>query len=146
VTEEDAASDGERQGERQRQAHRGEVGRVGDDRRGSGRAAHRHGQGEVDQERPERHERPALAKGRGDGLRTAAAAREAADELVIGRRDHHDDRDDHSHRGDQAPGLAVERPLRGLDRVGDRRDGVRHHGEGEGDEEVQATQPQAGRC
>jgi hypothetical protein len=61
----------------------------------------------------------------------AAALRVAGDLLVVVDDDKHHDHDDQAHRGQQQREVRAQGMQRGLDGVGDRRDLVGHHGEGE---------------
>jgi hypothetical protein len=54
---------------------------------------------------------------------------------VVGGGDDRDGGYDQGHRREEVDEVPVELVQRGLDRVGDRRNGVRHHREGKGDEE-----------
>ncbi len=135
VAEPGQAGNGYEEHEVERDAHRRKVRDVGDQRAAAGGDRDRDRQREVDDQRADWQERGGLAEGLARGLRGAAALREHGDELPVVERDERDDRDHQTHRRDQQLEVPVERPQRRLDRIGDRRNGIGHHREGEGEEE-----------
>lgn len=128
-------SNQDEQTKRHQHAQGSQCGEIGHDSGRACRHTDRDGEDEIDHQGPNGQEGPGLAKGSPARGRRAASVRETRDELVVVHGHNGDHHDDQRHRRQEQGKIAAQPTQCSFNSVGHRRNGVGHHGEGEGEQE-----------